>query len=117
MIGLLLRVSLIQRLNGTLKNNMKLTILSCCGIRRLVPIDEVDEFYRLCDDPDTTGIIGELISKNYPMLRAYTDESMLVWKEGRFVLSYGTPHDIMVHPSHTWLQNRDVEIIETWEES
>lgn len=117
MTKLSLPVSLIQRLNGTLKINMKLTILNCCGIRRLVPVNEVEEFYKLCDDLDTTGVIAELISKNYPMLRTYVDDTMLVWKEGRFVLSYGEPHDIMIHPSHTWLQNKDVEIIETWQES
>lgn len=92
---------------------MKLTILNCCGIRRLVPVDEVEEFYKLCDDPDNTGVIAELISKSYPMLHTYVDETMLVWKEGRFVLSYGHTHDIMIDKSHTWLQNKDVEIIET----
>lgn len=92
---------------------MKLTVLNCCGIRRLVPLNEVDEFYKLCDDPDNTGVIAELISRNYPMLRAYTNDTMLVWKEGRFVLSYGFPHDIMIDPTHTWLSNRDVQIIET----
>lgn len=91
---------------------VKLTILSCCGMDRLVPLDEVDEFHKLCEDPDTTGLISEQIASMYPMVRTYAEEPMLVWKEGRFVLSQPT-EGIMIHPSHTWLQNRDVEIIET----